>query len=457
MLNNEDFSKRRSNLVIENSTLIIIALSTAFFSRLLTYFGAPSPLNFFHFFAVLIVCGVVAYTSDIGDKEHIDIAGELAFGLLLLFICMVTSAIINNSGLINVLLQYLISAEPFILLLALVALPVNDRIFNKLKKWFLRFCFFNLFLALAQSVLIPAGIYPRRGGTIQDGIGGIFGGGGGSAANYISCTVSIYAALYFFTTCKSRPLWIRIGILLAAIYQAQVSDSKQVFLAFVVGGLILVLMNSVDPSKLLKYGIPTLLIIIIASWAYQNLDLAFLDAYKNWTRREGIFGLDGVATQTKIAAFPIVYSHYETPLNWFFGIGPGHSVTRLGGWMLEKYSSLLIPLGATIHPASAEVSQVVGSGWIAKESTIFFPLFTWAGLWGDFGFVGLAAYLYLGAIVWRRMCFNYMSKFLILSTVIFGFILTQMEEPGHMLTVAYILGLDLKEKVIVPDSNPLSS
>ena len=431
--------------MIKNSTLIIIAFATTFFPRLLTYFGAPSPINFVHFFTIPAVCGVAIFTTQIKNRKHIATAWELIIGLTILLACMLTSALINKAGIINIVLQYLINAEPYLFLIALIVIPMEDEILHKLKKWFLGFCAFNLLLALAQSVLIPAGIYPRRGGTIADGIGGVFGGGGGSAANYLSCTVSMYASLYFLTTFKSHPLWIRLVVVMAAVYQTQVSDSKQVFLAFAAGGLLVVIANMKDPFKAFTYGLAILIIAVVAIWAFQNLDLEFLDAYKNWTSREGLYGLDGEATRTKLAAFPIVYSYYETPLNWLFGIGPGHSVTRLGGWMLQKYSSLLTPLGATTHPASNEVFQVVTDGWIAQQSTVFFPLFTWAGIWGDLGLVGLGAYLYLGSIVWRRVCTTNLSKFLVLSTVVFGFILTQMEEPAHMLTIAYMLRLGWKE------------
>ena len=137
----------------------------------------------------------------------------------------------------------------------------------------------------------------------------------------------------------------------------------------------------------------------------------------------------------------IIPTYFHTPLNHFFGLGPGHTVTRLGGWMLKKYAPLLTPLGVTIHPASDEVFRIVSEGWIAQESTIFFPLFTWAGMWGDIGLVGLASYLYMGYVLWRRVCVDDFGKFMILSTAILGFILTQMEEPGHMLTVACLLAL----------------
>ncbi|MEM9808322.1 MAG: hypothetical protein AAF959_23915, partial [Cyanobacteria bacterium P01_D01_bin.56] len=92
-------------------------------------------------------------------------------------------------------------------------------------------------------------------------------------------------------------------------------------------------------------------------------------------------------------------------------------------------------------PASLDAWAVIDSTFLPQESTVFFPMFTWAGIWGDGGLLGLGAYLYLCSVVWRRFCIDDFGKFLMLSTFSFGWILTQMEEPGHMLTVACLLAL----------------
>jgi hypothetical protein len=44
-------------------------------------------------------------------------------------------------------------------------------------------------------------------------------------------------------------------------------------------------------------------------------------------------------------------------------------------------------------------------------------------------------------VVWRRLCFDDVSKFLALTPLVSGFIFTQMEEPGYMIYVAAIIGL----------------
>jgi hypothetical protein len=444
---------KKKKLFVKNTSLILIGFATAFFPRLLTYFGAPSPLNFVHFLIIPAVASIALLTTRVKNRLQISIVWDLIAGLGILLACMFVSALLNEAGFINVCLQFMFMGEPFLLLIAFMAIPLNRDNFNRLKYWLAAFCLFNLALALAQSVLLPLGIYPgARGGQLwTDNTAGVFASPGGSAGNYISATVSMYFALYFFSTFKTVPQWFRISIILGAVYQTYVSDSKQVFVALFVGWLLVVLVNVKKPLRIIIYLIPIILLIILFSWALIYTDWEVLDPYRNFTTyRSGLYGPDGEATLLKTAAFRIIPSYYTTPLNHLFGLGPGHTVTRLGGWFLRDptYQQLLIPLGATTHPASTEFWDLIESpaGWLARESTMWFPMFTWAGFWGDLGLVGVAIYLFLGFIIWRRICVDNFCKFLLLSTLVFGFILTQMEEPGHMLTVACFLALRWHEK-----------
>ncbi|MGB3616016.1 MAG: hypothetical protein WBA10_19650 [Elainellaceae cyanobacterium] len=433
---------------ISNSKLMLFAFSVAFFPRLLSYFGAPSIINLAHLFIVPAAACIVLLTSKARHRQQISIAWELIFAMGIFFAVMVASALINDAGEINVCLQFLLQSEPYIFLLALMSISFSKESFIEFRRWILRFCTFNLVLALVQSILLPIGLYPRRGGTIADNTAGVFASGRGSAGNYVSCTVSVYFALYLFSL-KSIPLWLRIAALLASVYQVYVSDSKQVFLAFAAGWILLVLTKAKEPGKMLSYTISIAILLILFWWALYRFE--FMTPYLNWIDRPGLYGPDGEATQTKIAAFRIIPSYFESPLNHFFGLGPGHGVTRLGGWMMKKYAALLLPIGATIHPAPEEIFKVITDGWIAQESTIFFPLFTWAGIWGEVGLLGLAAYLHLASVVWRKICIDDFGKFMISSTVILGFALTQMEEPGHMLTLACLLALRWHERRLRQD------
>ncbi len=437
--------KRRRSGQVRNSTLLLIGFATAFFPRLLDSFGAPSVINFVHFGVVPSAFAITVLTTKTRDRKRTQVVSQLITGICILLTCMLASAVFNKAGVINIALQFMFQAESFMFLTAIVAVPMEGDRLKKFRYWLLGFALFNLLLAIAQSILLPIGLYPKPdGGTLQDNIVGVFGGGGGSAANYISCTVSIYFGLYFLNRFKNLSIWIRVLPLLAGLYQAQVSDSKQVFLGLVAGWGLLAITKVEKPARLILYLSTGLIAILIFRWALLNMDAEFLKPYQNWTSRP-IWGWDGLAAETKFAGFRIIPSYFENSLNWLFGLGPGHTVSRLGGWVFRDYQSLLMPLGATVHPATAEVWQVVDTSYLPKESTIYFPLFSWMGLWGDLGIVGLFAYLYLNFIVWHKICVDDFGRFLLLSTASLGWILTQMEEPGHLLTVACLLALRWQE------------
>ena len=426
---------------LRNSTLILMGFASAFFPRLLDSMGAPSPINFAHFAIIPVACLVTIMTTGVRDRTKISIVYQLLTGIFIFLTCMLISALLNQAGVVNIGFQFLLHAEPFMLLAALVSMPLTGKRLRVFKYWLLGFALFNLLLAIAQSILLPIGIYPKpEGGTLQDNIGGVFGGGGGSAANYIAATVSLYFALYFFNQFKHIALWIRVLPMLGALYQTQVSDSKQVFLAMVAGWGLLALTKVEKPLRLVSYLTIGLIGILCFRWALLNLEAETLSPYQNWIHRP-IWGWNGLAFETKFAAFRLIPPHFISPLNWLFGLGPGHTITRLGGWVLRDYEDLLIPLGATVHPVTAEFWDIVYGVYLPQESTLFFPLFSWVGLWGDVGIVGLCAYSYIGFIVWNRVCVDDFGRFLMLSTAVFGGILTQMEEPGHMLTVACLLAL----------------
>ncbi|AKG20943.1 hypothetical protein [Calothrix sp. 336/3] len=434
--------------VVRNSTLFLAGFAITFLPRLLTSFGVPKAINFAHFIIIPMVVIIAILTSKVKERKQISIIWELLFGIGLLLAIITASTLVNQAGIINLCLSFILLVEPFIFIIAILAVPVGSHNIQIITRWLLGFALFNLFLALAQSILLPLGIYPRPvGGTMQDNIVGVFGGGGGSAGNYISCTISLYFALYFLNGFKTVPAWIKVSTLLASVYQIQVSDSKQVLLAIFGGWFLLVILKFKDLRKILLYLILFILTAYVFFWAIRNVNIEFFAAFRNWIDRD-IWGIDGEASRIKFAAFRLIPPYYKTPLNWLFGLGPGHSASRLGGWVLRDYESMLTPLGATVHPVTADFWQAIYSNYLPQESTIYFPMFTWVGIWGDLGFLGLGGYLYLCSIIWRRMCQDDLSKFLLLSTAIFGFILTQMEEPGQVLTVACLIGLQWHQRQI---------
>ncbi|ARV58404.1 hypothetical protein BZZ01_06915 [Nostocales cyanobacterium HT-58-2] len=425
---------------VRNSTLILIAFASAFFPRIIDTLGAPPPINFVHFITVPLACGIVITTTQVRNKTQISTSKEILASLFILLGVTTASAFLNKAGIINVFLEWMLLVEPFLLLLAIICIPISPERFKRFKAWMMGFIYVHIFLAWSQHFLISIGKLAVTMMTKEDNVQGVFYLTG--AGHVVGASVSMAFGFYYLISAKTAPMWMRVSVFCAAFFQLLFADAKQVLMVWLAAWLLLILINLKDIKTTLQYLIAAVLVGYTLLWCIQNLEM--FAAFNTWIRPE-LYGSDGLATILKTQAFRIIPSYYESSLNWLFGLGPGHTVGRLGGWMLASYWNLLGPLGATIHPASAAVWDAWNSiAWL--DSSFFSPLFGWAGIWGDLGFVGLAAYLYVCAIVWYRLCPDDFCKFQMLTVLVFGFIFTQMEEPGYMLSVASLIGLRWQEQ-----------
>lgn len=426
---------------VKNSFLIILSFCSIFYSRILATTIRFSLLNLLHFGLVPAVCVFALNTTRIKDPKQISLCLSFLTGLFILFGVTIASALFNNAGLINAIVSFMMLGEPFMFLLAMACIPVTAEIVAKMKNLLYWSVTINFFLAAAQKPLIDSGKLFANGLNGTDGCGGVFFVSG--AGNYLSATVSIVFALYFWTSGKDKPLWIRIVVALAALWHLLFSDSKQLVIAYGVAWLLLIMINSKDIVKTLKLLIGLVLFGYIGVWASMNID-AF-KGYTAWARPE-LYGSEGLAWYAKFYSIREILAHYQSPLNWLLGLGPGHTVSRLGAWFLRDYAALLGPLGSTRTSIGQDSMDFVAGFWLTSGSSLFSPIFGWSGIWGDIGFFGLGAYFYLAYLTWQYFGWNDILKVTILSVFVIGFIFTQMEEPGYMIFIAFMLGLSWQEQ-----------
>jgi hypothetical protein len=434
-------NESKNSSYLSNSSLIIFSFATAFFPRIIQSVGIPAVINFLHFLVVPLSCFIVITTTKVKDNKQISIVKALFIGLLMLMGVMTASALFNKAGIINVLLGWILLAEPFLLLLAIISIPMSLKSYKKFRYWILAFVFFHIFLAICQRILIDFGFLYTGQMTREDNVQGVFYLSG--AGHVVAASVSLSFGLYFLLNSKLAPLWSRILVFSAAFMQLLFADSKQTLMVFMAAWLLLMLIRIKDIKVTIQYLIVAVLVGFIFIWCLQNVP-AFA-AFNTWIRPE-IYAPDGEATILKTQAFQIIPTYFTSTLNWLLGLGPGHTVGRLGGWMIQDYGNIVIPLGATSHPASEAVWATWRGHWL--NSSFFAPLFGWVGIWGDLGFLGLGVYLYLGWLTWRYLCVDDFSRFIVLTVIIFGLIYTQMEEPGYMLSVACLIALRWHEQKI---------
>jgi hypothetical protein len=430
----------KSKGYVTNLGLTLFGLGTALFSRVVTTLKIPSVINFLHFFAIPLACVSVLVNSRSKNRKQLALSKSLLVSLFLLLIVVFASATINQAGIINAVIDYLLLTEPFILILTIVSIPMTADSYQRFRDWVLRAALINTLFAYVQKYIFHMEkLYGQ-----EDNIKGIFIGQG--AGHVIGGSVAMTFGIYYSINAKNKPLWFRIAILLACLNQIIISDTKQVLLSFIIGYVILYFVTFKDFAKAILYLIAGLLFLGFFYWAVYNFE--FLSAYKTWIRPE-LYGPDGEATRLKFATFRIVPQYFHSPLNWWLGLGPGHTIGRLGGWMLTTYWDLFAPLGATVHPASKEIWMAVGNSWLGNQSSLFSPLFGWAGIWGDLGLLGLGTYFYMAVLVWRKVCLTDTAKYLMLTVFVFGTIFSQLEEPGYTLIVASLIGLDWQYRQII--------
>jgi len=417
---------------VTNSNLTLFGIGTAIFPRVLAGLKFPSAINFLHFLAIPVAFWSVITTSRSKDRKQVEISKKLLVAIFLFFTVTIASALLNDAGLINAVLDFLLLGEPFILILTIVCMPMSEEGFQRFRNYILSFAMMNMLFAYVQKYVF----HMEKFSGLEDNIKGLFINQG--AGHVIGGSVAMTFAVYYFVTAKTKPLWFRIVIGFLCFNHIIISDTKQVLLAFIIGYILLYFLTIKDIVKALMYLILSVVVMAAFYWAIYNIEA--LQAYTVWIRPE-IYGPDGEATRLKFATFRIVPTFYHSPLNWLFGLGPGHTVGRLGGWMLEIYWNLLAPLGATKHPASKAIWSAVAQSWLGDQSSMFSPLFGWAGIWGDLGYLGLGTYFYMAFLVWRYVCVIDLSKYLMLIVVGFGLIFSQLEEPGYTLFVAAMIGL----------------
>jgi len=404
-------------------TLPLIALASVMFSRLLVCVGVPSVVNFLHFSIVLSAALLVFW------QVRFCASAKMVIVLVVILGCIVVSAIVNHAGIINVVLDFLLLTEPLLFLY----LITSTRWSNKSVEMF-RFCLICIAAIHVAIAYFQWGVM----GFVDDNVTGLFVGLG--AASHVAGAVALSAAIYFLA--EPRPKTFTFKFLQVGIFSSVVilADAKQVIAVFLAAAIALSLVNARrfwDGFRLFVLAIvASVIVFIIANTVFPELLI--------WVEKDRL--ITGI-TQ-KISVFEIIAANFTSLLNWFFGLGPGHTVDRLG-FLLPKYFGKLDLLGATISPVTAMVWDAQQGNYTSNTTTgssMFSLFFSWVGVWGDLGFVGLSIYAYSWIFVWRNFTSDNHSRFLLLTVCIFGGVYSWMEEPGYMLFVMSLIGLIWQEK-----------
>ena len=414
----------RHFLTSRASYLAMLVVLAALFPRILTTFGAPGVVKFFHFtLAVVFLVFLFPYIWTNQTKR-------LLIGLAALLWTISVSGLINSAGMANVLLDFVLLAEPFLLLVLIVNQSMSA---SHLKHFWI-----VILLAMFAHTTLAYYQYYSVGHHDPDLVKGLFIEQG--AGHHVAGAVALTAAVYFFSSIALIPHLLRPFISGSVAAVVILSDSKQVIAVFLLSLWALLILKIKNMRRFVQYLCLSFACAGIVALAAYTI-VPSLSFWADLSRiQQGL--------EAKFSIVSIVTSHYRSSLNLIFGLGPGHTVGRLAS-LLPEYREHLDMFGATMFPVTEAAGVQRESNYLSNSKTgssMWSPFFFWAGLWGDLGIAGCAAYLLLWYIVFREVCSNELSHYFVFTILIFGLVFSWLEEPGYMLFVTALIGLGWQQR-----------
>lgn len=397
--------------------IIIFILILVLLPRLLSSLGFPKIIVFVHFFLTCSVFGLL-FQKIVSIKDNRKL---LLIIVMFLFVSFL-SFIWNKAGLINFILGNLLLISPFMFFLISQSFQWEEEDLYKMEVFIFTFILIHLFFSFFQYFVL---------GLKHDDVEGVFLGMG--AGGHLAGAVATLSIFWLY-----RIRWISNvfkGVLATCLLSVLIlSDSKQVIVVLGLSLGIYVILASkgiIEKIRLVLLGLTSIaLLYIVAITIFPGL-LIYLQDDKI------LLGL-----LQKISVFPRIIELYEDNLNWLIGLGPGHSVSRLGT-MLPDYPILTEGLGATQSNVTGQILAAKQDHYLSNSvtgSSLFALEFTFAGVWGDYGIVGLLLYISMLIKVWQVYCKETKAaKYLIITIFVYGVVFTWVEEPPFMFFIfAYI-------------------
>ena len=379
----------------------IFSLSLIFFSRIFDVIGIPSVINFVHYGVFATIWIVILFRN----YRKVDL---ITIKLLILLIIVFCSSFFNSVSIVNAFLEFLLLSQPFIIMIIYYKLDNPKKI--QLESYLLLVAKINMVFSYIQYFLL---------GKTGDEIKGIFLNMG--AGHHVNGAIALIVAMYLLW---SRKLSIKIIIYsLAQLTIVFLCDNKQSIAALLISSLILFVINIFNIKKILKLGtLVTFLFVII-----YFIGVYIYPPLFTWITMTKITG----GLLAKFAIFDYLNGFASGWENVIFGYGPGMTAGRLAQ-VLTAYPVLYNSIAS--YPRYIEsIMNFQQSNWMTNTisgSSFWSIIFSWSGVYGDLGWLGIMIIAGLYVNVLRKYCFNNFSKLIVISLVVHGFVFQWLEEPA---------------------------
>ena len=417
-------------LFVPFECLVLLSILSASFIRVFTYYGIfPKFLNFSHFPLVI----AAFFSSILTSKNRSQNSFVLGLILMTFFLVSLLSWIINGGEVLRFILAWLLFAEPFLLLYAIIkASPL------KISK------FLEKLALIIPAAQIPFSIYQALCIGLADSVQGTFIGQGAGA--HVMGALSLLGVLYIFSKKIEKFYFSFLDLVLLSFFflLPVLADAKQCLVAFALSFLVFVLyLYKIDFKKT---TITFLLCIFVLS-----IIVKYYSPIKRMVLNKEVM-TKGLAFKINTSK-TIISGNLGNLSSFFVGQGPGQSVSRASLLPLKGYIRSL-PKGFLSLEASKNTIRIlkkVKFNWIASSSSVWSGISSWIGVFGDFGFLGLCAYLSLFVYIWitsgqSTLSYNILSKSSLIMAASLGLVFCWLETPEFTIPWVVYVGLGLINK-----------
>jgi len=358
-------------------------------------------MNFINFPLVLII-------FFIHSKKLKNIDSTLLNLIILLSFLIIASGLINFTGIINIILQILLYVSFFLFFIVLVATEWSEENINFFKKGLATIFIINILFSYFQIFII---------GFRHDDVHGIALNLGTAAhLNGSICLISFLFFVFYFNP-KNKILSYSLALInLPIIF---FSDAKQIFVVVAFAWITIIIINIKFNKGFLKDLFWFLLGIIISYYIITSL--IPMRSYENLI----------VGFEHKFSVLGMIFEK-NTLVQFFLGIGPGQTISRLATESYLYYDALR-NLGFVHSDFTRMLVTTDYFNYAISGSSFFSMKFSFAGILGDLGILGLITYILILVRINYKYSLSKIQSFVMVSFFYYGLTFTWLEEPIFMI------------------------
>ena len=355
----------------------------------------------------------------------------LGIFLYLFLILNLFSCFINNVSILNGLINYMIVCFPFFLKIIIDENNFNFNYYRETENLLIILLLINNTVSIFQFLLL----------NNQDKVQGLFIGQG--MGHHINGALNFFFAIYIISKLNKKFKKTNLFLVLYSFLITFMSDTKSIIFAFLCSIFVYLFLKLIlaiiDKNKKIHFqNILTTIFYLIGSIVFTYIFLKFFVNLRHINLDYFLYGFSH-----KYSLYSQIFPNF---FDLLFGYGPGMTTSKLAFManFFERYDFL-----ENFYYTFSNLSQYIFFDYQYQNyltnpttgSSLFQVNFTFGGILGDLGLIGIFLYLILFFMLFKIRLNNFLETIFIIQILFLGLYFTWLEEVFFMVPLIIIFKL----------------